>query len=154
MNWDLRYWAPLEEALEIIEKRIAPESLPYFRRAAEIVSHLDKFRNKTLPSVQDFNDEKVISRKDLNRVVASAAIDSQRRCKVPLDEAARRLVGPNPAAAASLINFRDILRRTKRGLKREAYDQVKQHLAGLSPEREMEVALELYRIQTGKKRKP
>jgi hypothetical protein len=154
MKWDLRFWAPLEQALEILEKGIAPESLPYFKRAEAVVSNLDEYRNKPLPPVENFKDNQFLSRKDLNRIVASVVIDYQRQCRIPLQEAVRKLVGPHPAAIESLINFRDALRRTKRGIKREAYDYLKKEFSDMPPETAAQVALELYRIQRGLKKKP
>ena len=148
MGWDLHFLAPLGEALEIALKGIDPETLPHVRRAIELVED----RSKPPPPI-DYFKGKSISRKDASRIMASVAVDYHRLCKVPLPEALRMIVGRNPAAARKLEDFRDYLRRTKSGPKREFYDHITQEIRdlGLDPHRAARAALNLYRIQIGEK---
>jgi hypothetical protein len=153
MNWDLRYLAPLEEALEMVEKHIDPESLPYCRRVQAMIGDLDSLKKKGLPSLDDFRKGPSIPRKDVNRIAACVAIDYQRKCKVPLPEALKKIVGRNPVAARKLEDFRDSLRRTKSGPKRELYDRLTQMIKDLDPNDTERAArsLHLYKMQIGEK---
>jgi hypothetical protein len=152
MNWDLRFQAPLEIALEMVEKNIDPANLPYCRRAQAVVGDLDAFRNKPLPPLEDFRTRE-LSRKDVNRIVACVAVDYHRLCKVPSPEALRKVVGTNSIAPKQLEDFRDTLRRTRSGPKRELYDQVTSLFKDLPLKEAAAASLVLYQIQTGKSRK-
>jgi len=153
VSLDQRYMAPLDEAADIAAKKVPLERLLLFRRGAAVIRDPEKLRNK-LPPLDEFRDDKVISKRDSTRIIAVVVVDLQRRCKVPLPEALQNVVGHNPTAAKRLENFRDILRRTKRGAKRELYDLLTADSKGKDLPGRAETLLALYRERIGKKRKP
>jgi hypothetical protein len=138
----------------MVEKNIDPESLPYCRAAQAAVGDLDSLKKNGWPSVEDFRKQPSIPRKVVNRIAACVAIDYQRKCNVPLPEALRMIAGRNPVAARKLEDFRDSLRRTKSGPKRELYDELTKMIKQLdhrSPQAAALYALNLYKMQIGEK---
>jgi hypothetical protein len=149
MGWDWHFWAPLGEALEIVFKSIDPERRPYVARMVRLLEDHPVLGGKAPPPIRYF-----ISRKDVSRIMASVAVDYQRKCKVPLPEALRKVIGRDPIAAKKLEDFRESLRRTKGGPKRKHYDLITRLFKDDPPERAARRALGLYRTQIGKKQKP
>ncbi len=141
--------APLKEALNILLKGVDPEKLPSVMRAIAIICN----RDKPEPSIENFRG-KLVSRQDFNKIIASVVVDYFRLCKAPLPDALKEVVGRNPAAAEKLVNFRDVLRRTRRGQKREIYDRITKLFKDDPPEVAAQRALAFYKSETGKKQKP
>jgi hypothetical protein len=149
MKWDNSYMAPLEEALDIIESRITPESFPYFKRAEKVVCNIDDFRKKPPPPIDEFRREDYVSRKDVNRIIAVVAIDLQMLCKVPLPKALGNVVGHDPIAAGRMEHFRENLRGTRNGPKRKFYDEVAKSFKDMPRKQAALSALLLYQWRIG-----
>jgi hypothetical protein len=147
MKWDMSCMVPLEWALDIVEKGIAPQSYPYYRRAETAVRNIDAVIGKPLPPIDE--NEKYISRECVNRIIAVIAIDYQILSKVPLAKALTNVVGHDPVAAESLKNFRENLRRAKRGLQRDAYDDLGKSFKDMPPGQAAFSALLVYKQQIG-----
>jgi hypothetical protein len=152
MKWEMHYLPPLQLALEMLEKGIDPESLPYCRRMQAVVGDIDEFIEKPAPPVDAFKDLKSLPFRDIIRIAACVAVDYQLACKVPLRKALRKVVGPDNAE--HIENFRENLRRKKKGVHREVYDMATNTLRRLPAERAAQLALTAYRTQVGKKQKP
>jgi hypothetical protein len=152
MNFDLRYQSPLEIALELVEKTIDPESLVYCKRAQAAVADLDSIRKSGLAPLDDFR-KKELPRKDVNRIVASVAVDCLLLSKFSLPEALKKVVGPSSAAAEELKNFRENLRRIRSGPKRDFYKETADLFKDLPPKQAGAAAIVLYHFQLGKKSK-
>jgi hypothetical protein len=148
--------APLEEALEIIEARIDPVSLPYCRRAQAVVSNLDAHKGGSLPSVDEFVNEKRLSKATSAKILGSVAVECQLLKKVSLDQALRIVAGPDSRAHKRLKDFRYNMKAkdSPKGARKEFFmlmQQVAQETAGESPELVAQVTLEIYRNSLGKK---
>jgi hypothetical protein len=151
---DRRYMAPLREAVDLASKNVPDERLLPFRRGMAVVRNPDLLRDKP-PSLAEFR-EGGVARKDTIKIIAVVAVDLQRRLKVPLPDALKKVVGHDPRAAKRLENFRDILHRTKHGAKRKLYDQILRDWGhkGRDLPLTVDICLDLYRELSGKKRKP
>lgn len=143
--------APLEEALDIIETGIAPASLPYCRRAQALVSDLDAYRGKPLPSLDDFKTEK-LPKAITDKILGSIAVECQLLCRVSLDQALKNVVGHDSRARKRLKDFRYNMKakNSPKGA-REEFFSVMQAVAGVPPEQAAQLALEEYRHALGKK---
>ena len=152
MGFSSRYMAPLEIALETVEKNIDPESLPYCRRMQAAVADIDSVRKTGLPPLDHFR-KKEPQRKDVNRIVATVAVDYLLLSKFSLQEALKKVTGPSSAAQEELKNFRENLRRTRSGAKREFYNDTTKLFNDLPPKQAAAAAIVLYHFQLGKKSK-
>jgi hypothetical protein len=148
--------APLEEALEIIEAGIDPVSLPYCRRAQAVVSDIDAHKGKPLPPLDDFVNEKRLSKAISVKILGSVAVECQLLNKVSLDQAFKNVVGQDSRARKRLKDFRYNVKAkdSPKGARKEFFilmQQVAQATAGDPPELVAEVTLEIYRNSLGKK---
>jgi hypothetical protein len=144
----------LGEALEIVlkSKSIDRESLPHIRRVIKLLEDTSLRNEIAALPIDHFKNS--ISRKDVSRIMASVAVDYQRKCKVPLPEALSTVVGRDPVDARKLEDFRDALRRTKGGPKRRHYDLITKLFKNDPPQLAARRALSLYQTQIGKRQKP
>ena len=151
---DRRYMAPLREAAELASKNVPEERHLIFRRGMAVILNPDLLRGKP-PPLEDLRTSGV-TRKDTIKILEVVAVDFQRRLKVPLPDALKKVVGHDLKASRRLEDFRDILHRTKRGAKRDIYDQVLRNWG--HGDRDLsftvDVLLDLIRELSGKKRKP
>jgi hypothetical protein len=88
-------------------------------------------------------------------VYDSIAVDTQLNCGAKLDDAVRKIVGNDPAAAQHLINFRKNMMSRKKSVPagaRQTYDAtMRDYYKGLPPGDAMRKAMAVCRAMRGKK---